>query len=620
MRPFDSRRLSSMAASIMAAAIFFAAFLILNSSFLADSIKLKLVYRHIVIPIYQWALVSCYVIFYKYLTGERWRRIFVKGIILGMVFCLYLPMLDTQKQVWSGVPLSKIYLIYINIFVFLASLLLLQWGTILFSDTFFLPLFFLSIYGILFYSFSDHINEAILLLVTFVSFIFLFYRKSDLVASAVSLARKLFDRLSRARTLLFLIFVFALFIRLVFLFNLLSIEGARYPLASDDGDSYDLYGWKGTYDPMVFLRESPHYFWIFYSVFLTIVYKIFGHSYVAAGAIQSVIGALLCCMIFIFAYRITGNKPIAFLSSIGVALDSKLIHTSTTLSIEALYIPFLVMIILLLLFYKESPKGLSSFIFLAIAGFILGLATILRTIGIGLAALILPWILIWGRSYSTNRFGRRFRDSLVFLILVLLTISPITYTNYLNTKKFFLVYDTTSSVEWNAAYARSDGEDIVPSNKRLVDLGMRDPINDPMGSIKTIFKRPGDFIAAYCDIIPKRVRNLYLWPSFGYFDPIFLMNANKIPNRYAAHIEFYSVLSLVLGLLIFASSSIKSSFKVLSLIVVIYYTMFHGVFFLSIGPRYSTPMRPFLYIAISFGLYMIYRLLRRYMSYKETVA
>jgi hypothetical protein len=372
-------------------------------------------------------------------------------------------------------------------------------------------------------------------------------------------------------------------------------------LASVDGDAYDAWGVKGTIDPSSFFRESPHQWMLFYSVFLSVVYKIFGHSFLAAGVVQSLIGALLCCAVFILAKRVTGSIAVAALASLGTASDTALIHLTVTFNTEALYIPLIVLTVLFLLFYRESKVDAKGVSFILLAGVSLGLATIIRVLGIMLIIFVLPWIAVYGRPYLNRLFMNRIRDCAVFAAFTFMMIAPITLVNYINTGQLVLVYKTGSAL-W-ACGSAAWGEEVVPSNKKLIELGMKDPVADPAGSVKAFLARPKDLLKAYGQIVPKRLRNLYLWPKFGAFDPVTLMNGSQVPNRYASKFEFYGILALLAGFLVFIFSDIKAYLKTLTLLVVMFYTFFHGVLFLSIGPRYGAPMKPFLYIVVSYCLY-----------------
>lgn len=591
-------------------------FLLLQGSPYADIFSIKLIFRDIILPAYQWALTLIFIAALRYVAREPWKKACAYGIILGFLLDMYPAMLDTQKQVWAGVRISGVYVLYINIFVFVVTSCIVVWGAYIIVSMFlkresvtvlgkiaFLPVSLLALYAIFFYYRCGHIGTAIALDTALIISLCVMIQKNPIPGIRDAFARAV-KWLSREDRLLKLIFILAFVARVVFLINLLRIEGPRYPLASDDGDAYNAWGLKGAADPMSFLRESPHQWMLFYSVLISAVYKVFGHSYMAIGIVQSAIGALLCCAVFVLSKRITGSVAVSFLAALGAASDTALIHLTATLNTEALYIPLITLTILFLLFYRECAKDLKAIAFLLLAGISLALATIMRMLGLVLIIFALPWIAIWGRVYGRGLIMKRLRDAALFVMITFLAIAPITCVNYINTHKFVLVY-RTGSLLW-ACGSAAWGEQMVPSNKRLIELGMRDPVTDFGGSVRAVLAKPKDILIAYGRIVPKRLRNLYLWPKFGSFDPVFLMNSSQCPNRYASKLEFYSILILFASFFVFIFSKRKTYLKVLALLVIMFYTFFHGILFLTIGPRYGAPMRPFLYIIMSFCVYTIW--------------
>lgn len=601
------------AAKIVALSLFTYLFLIMENSPLADIVKCGLVFRYVIIPLPQWALITCLVLAWKYMSGEKWNKAIVKSVILGLALCLYLPMLDTVRQTWRDASLPGAYQFYINAYSFAVTSLLMVWGSDVLSsihsgDVFFFPMSLTAIYAIVFYSMEGRLLEAGAFSFIFaVSGMFDKARRKIIPGQVRSVMEKIF---SDNRILLMLIFLVAMAACLVFLRHLLMVEGQNYPLASDDGDTYDLYGWRGVSDPMIYVRESPHYFYIFYSVFLTAIYKVFGHSYAAAGIAQAVIWAVLCCMVFIFTLGVTGKKGIALLASLGVALDSTLIHVAATLNTEVLYIPLVFSVFLFLFFYKENRNGGLSIALLLLSGILLGVSSIVRPMAAGLCVFILPWVLFYGRDYKNNNIVKRTRDAALFFVLMLLPVLPIIYINYQNTNEFFFVYNNkympgtripTNFGEWKVK--STWGEKLVPSNKKLIELGMVNPSSDPAGCIRAVIKRPAEFARAFTEIVPARTRNLFLWPSFGSFDAVYMLNPSRQMNRYAPSLEFYTIALFCAGFYFFITSKIKTGVKILSVLVIIYYWIFHGVFFLLQSSRYASPMRPFLYIMFACGVY-----------------
>jgi len=610
---------NSIIMKLSAGFVFFLAFLALSKSGFENPIQIKLIFRHITVPLYQWILIFGFLGIWKIISKEPWAKIIVNGLAFGLITCLYFPLLDTLKQVWGGAPLSRIYVLYINGFSFCISSLLLFWGAFIvrstklvsnteeksfFSNILFFPVLLLGVYGICFYFLSGHaaLSAALVCLLVFSFFIL---GQKTLIAKVSGAALKIKAKLSDPKTLCLLIFVFALIMRLIFLSNLLSIEGDSYPLASDDGDAYNYWGQRGSADFLLYFSEAPHQFMIFYAMMLSLIYSIFGHSYIAVGVIQSVIGALLCVFVFILAYRVTGKRFIAVLAALGVAINSPLILLATTINTEALYLPLLTAFVLALLFYLKTGNDKRAPFLISFAGLILGLAVVVRELALGIFALALLWVLVWGRAYVDKKVVRRIRDGVLLFVFMLIPIFPITYTNYANTGEFCLLYKR-NAISWKLGSAW--GEELVPSNKGLVEIGIIDPASAPLKSIAAAVTSPGQTIRELALIVPRRMRNFFFWSNFGTFDPVFLINNSIFPNKYASSLEFYTILLFFASILMFLLSRLESALKGLVLMIVVYYTMFHGILYLSQGARYRSPIEPFMAIVVSFGIYQIFKL------------
>ncbi|MDD5439336.1 MAG: hypothetical protein PHS37_04040 [Candidatus Omnitrophica bacterium] len=589
--------------------IFFAAFVLLAHSKLFDTIRYPFIFRTITIPVFQWILVLVYLAVWRYALREKQGAGLIRAVVIGVLMSLVFPLLATQKMVWQGTPLSRVYEVLIGFYVFMVFAILVVAGIEIIrkKNEFFYPVAYLSLYGMVFYCRHGHGLHALALagLAAVIILLNLFNRRS--VDTFVSQGMLFVRRRMSMTVILAGIFMVALCGQLLFLGNLLSIEGPNYPRASDDGDTYDIWGVRGVGDPGIYLRESPHVWMVFYAVFLTAIYKVFGHSYFAAGAAQSVLGALVCVMIALLAYKLTKSRFVALWAGIGVAINPAFIQLQTTLGTEALYMPLLVLAILMLKYYQEARSNGLAIFFICAAGLVFGLTSIIREVACGLVPLVMCWILIGGRTACRSIWSRG-RDAALVCVFVLLPIAPITYINYHNTGKFVLIYQTERSL-WQ--YVSPYGEDVVPSNTPLVRLGMKDPMTDPAGAVALAVRKPGEVIRSYASIIPKRIRNIFFWPSFGYFDPLYLINNSRLANPFASCLEFYVLICFAAGAVFFLRANIPASGKILVLLVVIYYVILHGIVYISQSPRYSSPLIPFMDIVVAAGLYGMFKKLAK---------
>ncbi|MFH1996748.1 MAG: hypothetical protein ABIJ27_07155, partial [Candidatus Omnitrophota bacterium] len=93
--------------------------------------------------------------------------------------------------------------------------------------------------------------------------------------------------------------------------------------------------------------------------------------------------------------------------------------------------------------------------------------------------------------------------------------------------------------------------------------------------------------------------------------PISLLSGSQYSNRFSAHFDFYALLLLCASFGLFFAAPFSAANKGIVLLTVVYYMMLHGVLFLSQGPRYKSPMDPFLAIIVAYALIRAVQLLSR---------
>ncbi|MCM8761450.1 MAG: hypothetical protein NC933_04910, partial [Candidatus Omnitrophica bacterium] len=260
--------------------------------------------------------------------------------------------------------------------------------------------------------------------------------------------------------------------------------------------------------------------------------------------------------------------------------------------------------VLFLAKYRTAVSEKKSSSWIALGGIFLGLAVVIRELIVLLVVFLFFWIMKWGRDYDHNRTLFHFRDFLIMIACMAMLILPITVKNYLNTGRFYLVYRSGGD-SWSLASRW--GEDNDPSNKELIRLGI-DPFKDIKGSIRSIIGKPIEVTVAVSKLIPLRIRNFFLWPKFGFFDPVYMFNPYRIPNDYGSVMMFYYIILLIASFALFAVCKADAGLKFLVSLPIIYYCIFHGVFFLSRSTRYAAPMTPFLSIVIAYGITHIFRI------------
>jgi tetratricopeptide (TPR) repeat protein len=167
-----------------------------------------------------------------------------------------------------------------------------------------------------------------------------------------------------------------------------------------------------------------------YPYFLGVVYSLFGHSPLAAAAIQLLIGAASITLVFLIAKKVAGSL-VAAMSALILAFYGPLMFFDGLLLAEVLGI-FLNLAWLYVLIRQGDNFRLRWFF---LAGLLLGLAILSR----GIAILFVVAIGVWLLWCLKLRWARALTYMAVLSAGVLLIISPVTIRNYVVEKDFVLV-------------------------------------------------------------------------------------------------------------------------------------------------------------------------------------
>jgi len=550
-------------------------------------VQIQLPFYHATLPLIVWFVVFIYGVAFKYLFREQWINIIRKSCILGFVGSLYPFLLNLEKVIYTEAPLGRMYKYYIAAFIVLCNFVLVAWGTNIvrnrkardikspMNDMFFLPIPVLVCYMFYFYLHLGRVYTA--LIWGLITIVFVILSQGNKTGKAFSYMSKGITRFTSSRSIIIVLFLVCLVPKMWFTNHLIAEVGAaKYPYASDDGDSYEQFALAGAKDLSYYSRVTPSPYLLFYSFFISIIYKIFGHNFYMVGYLQSLMASLMVVCIYYLALWIFKERIVAFLAALILAVDQPMIQLVTTLNTEALFIPFLVFSIFFIYLFRTAKNTKTALLYAFLAGVFLGLGSIIRQVIVLIPVFILFWNLGWGRDYTRMMILYRLRDFVIIFGAMILIILPITVQNYINTHKFHLI-SSAGKTEW--VVASKYGEDIDTSNQVFVDMGV-DPFIDLKGSVVNIIRRPLDFISALCFVIPRRVRNLFLWPKFGYFDPVCLLNPSRFPNEYASILIGYFIILIIFSFGAFLMSPADIGAKLLISIPIIYYFVFHGVFFL----------------------------------------
>jgi 4-amino-4-deoxy-L-arabinose transferase-like glycosyltransferase len=189
--------------------------------------------------------------------------------------------------------------------------------------------------------------------------------------------------------------------------------------------------------------------------FLAVVYKVFGHSYIAPRIIQSFIGALTACIIFALSAKMF-NKRVAFLAGLGVAVYPPVIYISGVFYVSCLE-TFLVAFSIYLLYTGSQHENYQSFIFLPMAGIAIGIAALCRPVSLALLPFAVLFVVL---SYRGSAL-RRVAYVMALMLVTFLTVLPWTLRNHSQYGRFLMVSTGGGLFLWkgNNELARGDTAD-----------------------------------------------------------------------------------------------------------------------------------------------------------------
>lgn len=233
-------------------------------------------------------------------------------------------------------------------------------------------------------------------------------------------ADKIGSLLRSRPTAIGLVFCLALVLRAVH-FRDLSVHDPFYTIASVDGAIYDAWAreilaGEGFGDGVLFLGPL-------YPTFMAGVYALFGPSLPALKAVQVVLGAVSCALVYEITRRLFGWRS-ALVAGLASALYGQHIFYSGTVMILNLQVPLVLGIVLAAMHGLRRP----GFRIWATCGLLVGFSALARQTTLLLAPILALWILFGMEGGSS--FGRRFAWGTAFGIAVCAVVLPFTVRNY----------------------------------------------------------------------------------------------------------------------------------------------------------------------------------------------
>ncbi|MFC1577292.1 glycosyltransferase family 39 protein [Candidatus Omnitrophota bacterium] len=587
------------------------AFLLLVSP-LSKGAYFKLAFRHIAIPVFYWlwAILGFFSLKALLKDSRKAAGDFLLCCILFHVGAL-MSVLLANGNIYDHI--SGPYLFYIYAFIYAFQLSVSWWAVHPAFDAekrerslARAPLAALPLFCVLFSLFRSNPQGIVVFGLSVMSLAGASFARGPVTRSLNAVTGGLRSLRKNRFALIIAIFLAAFLARAAFSAVVITKTGPDYILASDDGDAYDQAAQDIARDPKNAMKTLLKQPWPpVYMVFLSAVYGIFGRNFYAAGIFQAFLGALIAVMVYIMGKRLF-NETTGIIAGFLVALSQPLIFVSSVLGTESVYIPLIIAAIYFFLdavsFSKERVAGK-----LALSGALFALAAMtLASITLFPAAAAVFMI---ARRKPDRPLLKRLKAALIFLAGFLAVFFFIRGAYVLEAGSLESLYETEGSAFWGIPTAHS--YDIDPDNRKFIALGI-DPFKDTAGSLKIALKNWKEVISIGLEVFPVRIKNFFLWGTFGFFDPIFLVNAERLPNVFNPALEFYALLFFFIGFLFSLRRSPRRDGIAFILLFVCYYVFIHAIMFTSHTLRYGCPVKPFMILFLAYGLDMGFKFFKRY--------
>ena len=388
------------------------------------------------------------------------------------------------------------------------------------------------------------------------------------------------------RAFVAVVFVIALVLRLIYVTRIMS--DANYLDAGADGRVYDQLAWSiatGAGVPDWFSTRFPLLL-LGYVYFVAAVYTIAGHSYVAVTAVQALLGATACVLLYDLARGLFG-RTVARVAAAFASVSFPLLFAAATIGHQALDV-FLTVFIAWLAMRLVAMKG-SAWRWTGL-GVTVGFAFAVRETNIFLAVCVGAWI-----AFANQDGWRRAAPQLAAYafgaaIVVLPFLAP----------KIWTADDRAAMRGHFDRLYRGEGE--VRATPRTEIVG---PLADPRGALAQLQSEPARVIGTLTKAYATNIAVQFLTQPYGGFDLVFLRKGSE----YYYGMWFYAYALTVAGTIVLLQRSrlggLVAAGTALILGVIASRTFPHVI--LESDYRHRVPVEPFLILLASIGVVMLFR-------------
>ena len=317
-----------------------------------------------------------------------------------------------------------------------------------------------------------------------------------------------------------------------------------------------------------------------YSVFLSILYRLFGTSILVYAIPQIILGGATCYLAYFIA-RTAFSSKIGLLACFLLAIYHPLIWWTSYIRAETLFIFLLLLTIVFLMKAVQKNLDLKYIIFSGIA---LGMSCLCRAVVLYLPIFIVSYFVILLFKKDKKRL---FLGTAVFLLTFCVTLAPWSYRNH----KIFKTYSVTSSDAWATFYGCNvPFFDLYEINFNYVPAEIALLEGEKAASIAFVKDRP----LTYAKLCLKRF--------IAFWGPI-----TKKPSLIKKVVDtFIYIIVFPMAFYGFYKSKWWTGFKsapTLLITVILYYTVLHSLVGVDDALIYRYPIIPLICIFSAYGYY-----------------
>ena len=362
-----------------------------------------------------------------------------------------------------------------------------------------------------------------------------------------------------------------------------------YPTPDWDAAVYDGLAWRlAQGDGYVDGQGNPTAFRpVGYPAFLSIIYRIFGHSWLAGYLVNAVLSTFTVVLTYRLARECHPGR-IALVAAAAVALFPSHIAYTANMLTESLYTFLALLAMLCVYLLMRQPNWKTA----ALVGVVLGVGLYVRPTLI-LFPFVIPLLILLGRKEYSIR--RAVGMSCLVLVVALSTIAPWTVRNLLVMGEPILISTNGAYTFWIGNGPEATGEFFLPNDATTAGFTQLDwERHGYRLALQHIVERPAEWLS----ILPRKFFHLWAsdWASVadstlgrGYPEPPI-----NLPMLIAQ--AYWVLVVLIAAIAVFSKSPryYLTAPAVLLLLMFAYWTLFHMIF---IGAgRFHMPVIPLVVI------------------------